>query len=1076
MMADATPSVTAVVTETETSGKGSSPPASPIFPGKMPSDSTDPSHREDREKPENNLADGPEETYASSEKGGESDQAESLHEEEEGQNGDDDDDASETFLPVKDRPLTVDVRYYNYQGFMNRMDGDEGDYVIEALVARADWHEDVGIESNKLYERMKPNYSRSNDTAGAQLKLSKGSKSPQTQDGRIQRIRIRSQTILGALGSLAEFSDMEESSVVEFNRPFRILEDHHDGMKRKLVEMENAHKPESGSPVAGSGSPQTFHVSSEEFIEAGRPMASGDGFDKTIEDDNVDSKTALEHMRCYVNFMEVLLPIRSRFQYFGKNSRQRVRHEEIPCLFRPGSLAFVPFVEPGQTLHRSAAQHVWRMASCHVANYPHDFDYDEGHFKKGVGETKWDMYCFDYDGEKLLPIWHHVKFELFDGERDVTSLPCYPLEFYPKHASLIEEQKIWGRAFKLCIAEGVKHIYYSGWTFITGILAEPLEDDKGQLINYPEYTESEVIIDFKETVRAYPTWETNAGEYEISDELWGLGSYAEKGVHVWEEYPSGLGGRRRYRTETFDFLYEESPPYSRESKEWIENDKFIVAKNALAISDDEWTDEDLALLPKRLFGYVLRERRFARLDVQGIDLTSQQSHVTLDDIQMPELRRKIIRSAVSAHFRSQQKEKQGLSTIQLDVVRGKGKGLVILLHGAPGVGKTATAEAVAIENNKPLFPITCGDLGFSPSVVDKSLRDTFRYAYLWDCILLLDEADVFLTQRDRGGGNLERNALVGVFLRVLEYYSGILFLTTNRVGALDEAFRSRVHLSLCYPHLSLDDTIQILQSNLNRLPRIEHAKDRSSIDGYIKVMDNEIRKFVEDEYKKYSRANKKKKGPWNGRQIRNAVQIAAGLALYDKENPLDNNEADGMPAILTAGHFQSVADTTTEFEAYLKSTKKGDETFQARLRQDRDDDFQEDAEEEEYGHYSGSFDTEPYEAPQRPRLTNSVSGPSRTRHMGSSRAAATPDRNRKASLFTDRTSGDHFGSAKSSPGPGHPGRRSRYPPQTPEFREVDENMQDSFFEGDEFEEFEHREYSHTPLPASKDSKLSQLRR
>lgn len=33
------------------------------------------------------------------------------------------------------------------------------------------------------------------------------------------------------------------------------------------------------------------------------------------------------------------------------------------------------------------------------------------------------------------------------------------------------------------------------------------------------------------------------------------------------------------------------------------------------------------------------------------------------------------------------------------------------------------------------------------------------------------------------------NALVSVFLRVLEYYDGILILTSNRVGTFDEAIR-----------------------------------------------------------------------------------------------------------------------------------------------------------------------------------------------------------------------------------------------------------------------------------------------
>ncbi|KAJ8115047.1 hypothetical protein ONZ43_g4759 [Nemania bipapillata] len=301
---------------------------------------------------------------------------------------------------------------------------------------------------------------------------------------------------------------------------------------------------------------------------------------------------------------------------------------------------------------------------------------------------------------------------------------------------------------------------------------------------------------------------------------------------------------------------------------------------------------------------------------------------------MKEAHKKIIRSSVSSHLDAQSKEKQGGKfDLDVDIIRGKGKGLVILLHGAPGVGKTATAEAIAIENDRPLFPISCGDLGFSPSVVEKTLRDIFRYAHLWECILLLDEADVYLTQRERGGDNLERNAIVGVFLRTLEYYSGILFLTTNRVGALDEAFRSRVHISLWYPYLSLPDTIKILHSNLDRLPRWD--KSKNSTRGRIKIIYKEIEEFICREYNEYSRAVKQNRGPWNGRQIRNAVQTAACLALYDQKN----SEDEDLPAILTAEHFRTVAETTREFEDFLKIAKVGDDEYLARQRQERVDDF-----------------------------------------------------------------------------------------------------------------------------------------
>lgn len=122
-----------------------------------------------------------------------------------------------------------------------------------------------------------------------------------------------------------------------------------------------------------------------------------------------------------------------------------------------------------------------------------------------------------------------------------------------------------------------------------------------------------------------------------------------------------------------------------------------------------------------------------------------------------------------------------------DIIERKGNGLTILLHGGPGTGKTYTAESVAEMAEKPLFRVTYGDIGTKPEVVEKYLESVLYLGKRWGCVVLLDEADVFLEQRTLT--DLEQNALVSVFLRVLEYYEGISILTSNRVGTFDEAFK-----------------------------------------------------------------------------------------------------------------------------------------------------------------------------------------------------------------------------------------------------------------------------------------------
>ncbi|GAW26968.1 putative AAA family protein [Rosellinia necatrix] len=214
-----------------------------------------------------------------------------------------------------------------------------------------------------------------------------------------------------------------------------------------------------------------------------------------------------------------------------------------------------------------------------------------------------------------------------------------------------------------------------------------------------------------------------------------------------------------------------------------------------------------------------------------------------------------------------------------------------------------------------------------------------------DCILLMDEAEIFLSQRQKNDDSISRNAMVSgkrafcvippliwylltvsiiVFLRILEYYPGILFLTTNRPGALDEAVKSRVHLSLRYPALEIDETLAIFQRNSRRLQIIEEERARLSGEKMMKVREGEILGFASAHFHKDPSAR------WNGRQIRNAFQIAASLAHYDKHiNPNLQEHYIGKK------HFEDVAKASRDYDRYrqdLFSGKNDDE-----LAQDKED-------------------------------------------------------------------------------------------------------------------------------------------
>jgi hypothetical protein len=153
-----------------------------------------------------------------------------------------------------------------------------------------------------------------------------------------------------------------------------------------------------------------------------------------------------------------------------------------------------------------------------------------------------------------------------------------------------------------------------------------------------------------------------------------------------------------------------------------------------------------------------------------------------------------------------------------------------------------------------------------------------------------------------------------VFLRVLDYYDGVLFLTTNRVGSIDEAFKSRIHVSLYYPHLTKKQTEKIWEVNLLRLISIEKEKEKMPGQKALRIDWNGIMDYATEHFE----SNEQDKGRWNGRQIRNAFLIASALARYDKSSA-DHGQSNHYD--LNTSHFKTVAKTGVGFEKYLIEAK-----------------------------------------------------------------------------------------------------------------------------------------------------------
>lgn len=256
-------------------------------------------------------------------------------------------------------------------------------------------------------------------------------------------------------------------------------------------------------------------------------------------------------------------------------------------------------------------------------------------------------------------------------------------------------------------------------------------------------------------------------------------------------------------------------------------------------------DIDPMLCPSYIYGYDLVLRKWGRFYVDQISDPAWKPN-PFDDLVFDPTQKRIIKSLVNSH---QFPEKARDEEAQ------KGKGLIMLLHGAPGVGKTLTAEVVAEHTKRALLKVSTSELGSYEWDVGPKVRKLLRLATTWKAIVLIDEADVFLEQREI---HSHRNATVAAFLHELEYFHGIMFLTSNRVSTFDPAIKSRIHLALQYLPPTREIRKAIWKNRMKIVPKECLAYETEA------ELDKALTEIAEHDM--------------NGREIANAINTGLTLA------------------------------------------------------------------------------------------------------------------------------------------------------------------------------------------------------
>lgn len=466
----------------------------------------------------------------------------------------------------------------------------------------------------------------------------------------------------------------------------------------------------------------------------------------------------------------------------------------------------------------------------------------------------------DYDGKTFGMATVHGEVSAFSGARKISSLSCYPIKYHKDpdtaKAQLIERGK------KFVALQGMNYKTYAGMTFVK-------KEDKVLKVD----VNGRIMIDpaiFRRINPNYPLSTLKALDGEVE----------EVQNQTIDEYgnvttSTDSQGQPTPASEDFNKHKHFKVVKTEDGRSVVQLDsdeatRVIIEEGA----KDIFTEEQLLIASSVVVGFSFSEKLWLEFAVSSIGEISWNADA-FDSLILPDNQKGIVKAMVSSHAFHPSRSID-------DIIAGKGKGLVAVLHGGPGLGKTLTVESIADLLKRPLYMVSAGDLGTNSSTLERELQNILDIAHAWGAVLLLDEADVFLEKRSTH--DIQRNALVSIFLRLLEYFQGILFLTTNRVEVFDDAFVSRIHLSLRYGELSSKARKAIWTTFITKVRDAEGMEVEAIQD---KDLEDLSRRAL------------------NGRQIKNIVRAAQALAIHED-------------VALGLTHIRTVLDVAQSFERDLK--------------------------------------------------------------------------------------------------------------------------------------------------------------
>ncbi|EHK96227.1 hypothetical protein M7I_8081 [Glarea lozoyensis 74030] len=305
-----------------------------------------------------------------------------------------------------------------------------------------------------------------------------------------------------------------------------------------------------------------------------------------------------------------------------------------------------------------------------------------------------DCYNIDYDGKNYGAAPKTFYITPYEGLRAITALDYVPLKLLPESDRAALETALATRGKKFVRLVRMTHVRYRGLSVKEGNFRH-------------EELDGDAVIDFA------LAFKNSKAPNEIEHPLFG-GDIIEEPTkpdsREWKEAVQGCASIGHCETL---YSYDDSEFDVSQRTAFIN----LPSTNLDTVSADEGKlgrDRHM-LLPYRVYGYLLLSRKWYPLD---IDLCQDVKEINKDapdgfaDLVLEEDHKQIVRALVKTHARGPRsaptKKDDSLASRDIDIVKGKGKGLIILLHGVPGVDQLRPNGRPIIFSRKDIIEFAKG--------------------------------------------------------------------------------------------------------------------------------------------------------------------------------------------------------------------------------------------------------------------------------------------------------------------------------------------------------------------------------